>query len=115
VSDEISTAIDTSTLADDLAVFASGRLIDTGARIGAVSFDPADRGRGLGDGRTVSGWSVFVGDETGEELEDPERMRLPSMAVVVEQDPALAEVVDHHDGTSAYWVREDEAWHRVDA
>lgn len=113
MAEEISTAIDTSTLADDLAVFASGRLIDTGARVGAVAFDPADRGRPLGDGRTVSGWSVFVGDETGEELEDPERMRLPSMAAVVGQDPSLADVVDHHDGTSAYWVREDDAWRRV--
>ena len=114
MSQEISTAIDTTTLADDLAVFASGRLIDTGTRIGAVAFDPADRGRALGDGRTVSGWSVFVGDEAEEELEDPERMRLPSMAAVIEQDPALAEVVDHHDGTSAYWVREDDAWHRIE-
>lgn len=114
MADEISTAIDTSTLAEDLAVFASGRLIDTGARIGSVSFEPSDRGRPLGDGRTISGWSVFVGDETGEELEDPERIRLPSMAAVLEQDPTLAEVVDDHDGTRAFWSREGGTWRRVE-
>ena len=114
MADEISTAIDTTTLAEDLAVFASGRLIDTGARVGAVSFDPSERGRALGDGRTISGWSVFVGDETEEELEDPERIRLPSMATVLEQDPTLAEVVDEHDGAAAFWSREGDTWHRLE-
>jgi hypothetical protein len=111
---EISTAIDATTLADDLAVFASGRLVDTGARVGAIAFEPGDRGRPLGDGRTISGWSVFVGDETREELEDPERIRLPSMTWVLERDPTVVGVTDGHDGTSAFWVREDDAWRRVD-
>lgn len=115
MADEISTAIDTTTLAEDLAVFASGRLIDTGARVGAVAFEPSERGRALGDGRTISGWSVFVGDETEEELEDPERIRLPSLARVLEQDPTLAEVIDHHDGARAHWSLEDGAWERVEA
>ena len=111
--DEISTAIDTTTLADDLAVFASARLIDTGARVGAVSFDPADRGRALGDGRTISGWSVFVGDETEEELEDAERIRLPTLAAVLEQDATVGEVIDPHDGTPGFWSRDEAgAWQR---
>ncbi len=114
MAEEISTAIDSTTLADDLAAFASGRLIDTGGPVGAVAFDPNDRGRALGDGRTVSGWSVFVGDETEEELEDPERIRLPSLTAVLEQDPSVAEVIDAHDGTPGYWSRgEDGAWQRV--
>ena len=114
MTEEISTAIDTTTLADDLAVFASGRLIDTGARVGALAFDPGDRGRPLGDGRTISGWSVFVGDETEEELEDAERIRLPSLSAVLEQDPTLAEVIDPHDGTAANWSRDDTgAWQRL--
>ena len=113
MTDEISTAIDSTTLADDLAVFASGRLIDTGAQVGAIGFEPADRGRALGDGRTVSGWSVFVGDETEEELEDPERIRLPTLAHVLEQDPSIAEVIDDHDGTPAHWTREADTWRRV--
>lgn len=115
MSEKISTAIDTTTLADDLAVFASARLVDTGAPVGAVHFDPADRGRGLGDRRTISGWSVFVGDETDEELEDPERIRLPSLSWVLERDPSVAEVIDAHDGTAAFWAREGDGWRRVDA
>lgn len=109
---EHSTAIDSTTLADDLAVFASARLVDTGTVVGAVHFDPTDRGRALGDGRTVSGWSVFAGDETTEELEDPERLRLPSLSWVLERDPSLADVTDAHDGTEAFWTRDDQGWRR---
>lgn len=112
---EISTAIDTTTLADDLAVFASARLVDTGAPVGAIGFDPDDRGRGLKDRRTVSGWSVFVGDETEEELEDPERIRMPTLSWVLERDGRVAEVIDHHDGTAAFWVRESDGWRRVES
>ncbi len=108
------TATDATVLAEDLAVFASARLIDTGARVGAVSFAPDDRGRGLGDGRTVSGWSVFVGDETDEELEDPERIRMPTLARVLERDPGLADLTDAHDATAGFWVRQaDGSWRRV--
>jgi hypothetical protein len=108
------TSTDATVLADDLAVFASARLIDTGVRIGAVSFAPDDRGRGLGDGRTVSGWSLFVGDETDEELEDPERIRMPTLSWILERDPGLADLTDAHDATAGFWVREDDgAWRRV--
>lgn len=113
MTDEISTAIDAHALADDLAVFASARLVDTETRVGAISFDPAERGRGLADRRTISGWSMFVGDETDEELEDPERIRMPSLSWVLERDPAVTEVVDGHDGTAAFYVRDGEAdWRR---
>jgi hypothetical protein len=114
MSDEISTAIDATTLADDLAVFASARLVDTETPVGAIAFDPGDRGRGLADRRTVSGWSFFAGDETDEELEDPERIRMPSMAWVVGRDPSVTEVTDAHDGTRAFWVREDAGWRHID-
>ncbi len=102
-----------------LAVFASGRLVDAGAAVGAVSFDPDDAGRPLADGRVISGWSVFTGEETEEELTDPERIRLPSLAWVVEHDPAVAMVTAGHDGTAGYWVRAGEdahglpVWERV--
>jgi hypothetical protein len=111
---EISTAIDATTLAADLAVFASARLVDTDTPVGAIAFDPRDRGRGLADRRTVSGWSFFAGDETDEELEDPERIRMPSMAWVVEREPSVAEVTDHHDGTAAFWAREADGWRRIE-
>lgn len=114
MADEISTAIDSTTLADDLAVFASARLVDTDAPVGAVAFDPRDRGRGLTDRRTVSGWSFFVGDETDEELEDPERIRMPSLSWVVERSPDVAEVTDAHDGTPGFYAREGEGWRRLE-
>ncbi|MFO7779009.1 MAG: DUF2185 domain-containing protein [Nitriliruptoraceae bacterium] len=91
--------------ADRLAVYASARLVDTGAAVGAIAFDPGDAGRSLDDGREVSGWSVFAGEETEEELSDAERLRLPSLAWVVSRDPAVAMVTAGHDGTAGYWVR----------
>jgi len=91
--------------AERLAVYASARLVDTGALVGAIAFDPVDAGRALGDGREVSGWSVFVGEETEEELSDAERVRLPSLAWVVARDPAVAMVTAGHDGSAGYWVR----------
>ncbi len=105
--------------AASLAVFASGRLVDTDGPVGAVRFDPQDAGRPLGDGRVVSGWSVFTGEETEEELTEAERMRLPSLAWVVERDPAVAMVTAGHDDSAGYWVRagEDErglpVWERL--
>ena len=91
--------------AEQLAVYASGRLVDTGAPVGAIGFDPEDAGRPLGDGRTVSGWSVFVGEETDEELTDAERVRLPSLSWLVGHDPAVTFVTSGHDGSAGYWVR----------
>ncbi len=97
--------------ADTLAVYASARLVDTGVPVGAIAFDPGDAGRALGDGRTISGWSVFAGEETDEELTDAERVRLPSLAWVVAHDPAVAMVTAGHDGTAGYWVRAGEDDH----
>lgn len=94
-----------------LAVFASARLVDAGGAVGALRFDPDDAGRPLGDGRVVSGWSAFSGEETEEELTDAERMRLPSLAWVVESDPAVVMVTAGHDGTAGYWVRAGEDAH----
>jgi hypothetical protein len=105
--------------AERLAVYASARLVDTGARVGAVAFEPDDVGRALGDGREVSGWSVFAGEETEEELSDAERLRLPSLAWVVARDPAVAMVTAGHDGSAGYWLRgQDDAsglptWERL--
>lgn len=91
-----------------MAVYASARLVDTGASVGAIAFEPADAGRALGDGRAISGWSVFTGEETEEELTDAERVRLPSLSWVVSHDPAVAMVTAGHDGSAGYWVRDDD-------
>lgn len=106
--------------AEILAVYASGRLVDTSANVGAIGYDPGDAGRALADGRVISGWSVFTGDETDEELTDAERVRLPSLAWVLERDPAVALVTAGHDDSAAYFVRAPDRpdglpmWERVE-
>ncbi len=100
--------------AGEHAVFASGRLFtDDDATVGVATFDPDDAGRELGDGRVLSGWSLLVGDETGEEVADPEHIRMPSLRVVLERHPEVAEVLDHNDGTAASYVRDSGAWRRA--
>jgi hypothetical protein len=94
---------------EDLAGFVSARLLeDDRLEPGVVTFDPDDHGRELGDGRTVTGWQVFVGDETPAELDDPERIRLPSLAWLVQRYPDLLALVETHDGAEASWVRGDD-------
>ncbi len=90
------------------AVFTSARLVDAASPVGALRFDPEDAGRPLADGRVISGWSAFTGEETEEELTDPERMRLPSLGWLVTHDAAVAMVTAGHDGTAGYWVRAGE-------
>lgn len=92
--------------AERMAVFASARLVDAAAPVGAIAFDPDDSGRLLGDGRTVSGWGVFQGEETDEELTDAERLRIPSLAWLLRHDPAVVMVTNGHDGSAGYWVRQ---------
>jgi hypothetical protein len=92
---------------EDLAAFVSARLLeDDRLEPGVVSFDPDDHGRELGDGRTVTGWQLFVGDETPDELDDPERIRLPSLAWLVQRYPDLFALVETHDGAEASWIRD---------
>lgn len=90
-----------------MAAFVSARLVDDDdATVGAVSFDPDHHGDELGDGRTVTGWEIFVGDETEEELRDPECVRLPSLSWLVARYPELDPIFEHHDGSLASWVDE---------
>ena len=93
---------------DLFAAFVSARLIeDEDADVGAVTFDPDHDGDELGDGRTVTGWEIFVGDEAEEELSDPERVRLPSLSWLVDRFPQLEPLFDGHDGTEASWVADE--------
>jgi hypothetical protein len=92
---------------EDLAAFVSARLLeDDDLEPGVVSFDPDHHGNELGDGRTVTGWQLFVGDETDDELDDPERIRLPSLVWLVQRYPDLLALVETHDGSEASWVRD---------
>jgi len=94
---------------DLLAAFVSARLVDDeDAEVGAVAFDPDHDGDELADGRTVTGWEVFAGDETEDELSDPERIRLPSLSWLVDRFPQLEPVFAGHDGSEASWVADDE-------
>ena len=100
--------------AGEHAVFASGRLFtDDDATVGVATFDPQDAGRELGDGRVLTGWSLLVGDETEDEVADPEHIRMPSLRVVLEMFPELADVLDANDGTAGSWVRGADGFRRV--
>jgi len=105
---------------DNFAAFVSARLIDDeDVDVGAVAFDPDHHGDELGDGRIVTGWEIFVGDETEEELSDPEFIRLPSLSWLVDRYPQLRALFDEHDGTEASWVADEDGdlvpWHGDDA
>lgn len=96
---------DGSSPRDNFAAFVSARLIDDPtADVGAVAFDPDHHGDELGDGRIVTGWEVFVGDESEDELSDPELIRLPSLSWLLDRFPQLGELFDTHDGSEASWV-----------
>ena len=100
--------------AGEHAAFASARLFtDDDATVGVATFEPDEAGRELGDGRVLSGWSLFVGDETEEELADAERVRLPSLRVVLERFPEVADVLDVNTGDEASWVFTDGTWQPV--
>ncbi len=103
-----------------LAAFVSARLVENDdAQLGALAFDPNHDGDELADGRTVTGWEIFVGDETEEELSDAERVRLPSLSWVVERFPAVVRVLEGHDGSEASWVADEDGtlapWNGDDA
>lgn len=90
---------------DRLAAFVSARLVENEeGRVGAVAFDPDHDGDELADGRTVTGWEIFVGDETDEELRDADRVRLPSLSWLLSRYPELAPLFEDHDGSEASWV-----------
>jgi hypothetical protein len=90
---------------DNFAAFVSARLVDDeDAQVGAVAFDPNHHGDELGDGRIVTGWEVFVGDESEDELSDPDLVRLPSLSWLIDRFPQLEPLFDTHDGSLASWV-----------
>ena len=100
--------------AGEHAAFASARLfVDDDATVGVATFEPDDVGRELGDGRVLSGWSLFVGDETEDELADAEHVRLPSLRVVLERFPEVADVLDANTGDEASWVYTGGDWQQV--
>lgn len=94
--------------------FASARLFDEDdPGVGVATFDPDDAGRPVADGRTLSGWSLLAGDETEEQVADPEAIRLPSLPWLLERHPELQAVLDDHDGTEASYLRDGAAWRRA--
>lgn len=94
-----------------LAAFASERLFESDdPGIGIATFEPDDAGRAVAD-RELSGWMFLAGDETAEDVDDPERIRLPDLSVLVDDHPDLQALLDDHDGAAGSWLRDDDGWH----
>ena len=68
----------------------------------------------LEDGTRCSGWELHAPDETQEEIDDPESIRMPNLAWLMERYPAFGELVFSgaatgtwsYDGGSGRFVRE---------
>jgi hypothetical protein len=89
-----------------LVLYASARLLDRDDNeVGYAVFDTDDVGREVADDRSISGWQAMVGDETEEELDDVEAVRLPSLSWFMQREPAFAWLVQQHDGTDGAWAR----------
>lgn len=94
--------------------FVSARVFDDDdPSINVATFDPDDAGRPVADDSRLSGWSLLTGDETAADVDDPERIHLPSLPWLLERHPDLRAVLDGHDGSDGTWVRDDDGWHRA--
>jgi hypothetical protein len=99
------------TVDDDALVLISDRLLGDDSRDpGFVAFDPEDAGMAVAGGRTVSGWELYAGDESDEELEDVEQVHVTELGWALERYPTLAALVADHDGTGGAWLAEGTGW-----
>lgn len=73
-------------------VLATKRLVDGG---GPVGFMYHERGDG-----SYSGWSFLVGDETQEELDDPENLGIYSIETILSIDPDVGDYLECGIGTA---------------
>jgi hypothetical protein len=75
--------------------FVNRRLLEYDELVPAVAcHDPAEEERPvLPDGRRSSGWQLLVGDETAEELDDPEAFTLAAVADLASRYPAFGALV----------------------
>lgn len=82
---------------------------------GFVAYDSEDAGHPVGDDRQASGWELYVGDETDDELEDPDNARLTDLAWALDRFPQLQVLVDDHDaGRSGAWLATEDGWVELD-
>lgn len=80
---------------ENLLAFANRRLIDDDSlEAGYVVHDPSDTNlEPTSHGERASGWQLLVGDETDEEVENPDSGLVPNLAWLMERYPAFAELV----------------------
>jgi hypothetical protein len=98
---------DPDAIPDMLIAFAARRLIEDDSLVPRyVYHDPADLERGeTRDGRRASGWNLMVGDETDEELNDPNALLMPSLGWLTERYPAFGQLVrTGRPGRQYEWV-----------
>jgi hypothetical protein len=78
-----------------LVAFAARRLVDDdNLNPGYVFHAPADMNHApRRDGRRASGWCLLVGDETDEQVNDPNYILLPSLAWLAERYPDFGTLI----------------------
>ncbi len=96
--------------------FVNRRLLENGPAKppGVLCHDPADEDLPpLPDGRRRSGWQLLVGDETKEELDDPEAFVLVPLSDLVHRYAAFAALVASEERGRQYtW--DEASWRYVD-
>jgi hypothetical protein len=80
---------------EDKLAFAGTRLLtDDTLEPGFVRHDTEDEGKvSESTGDVASGWELYVGDETDEELATPGNVRAPNLAWLMERYPAFGDLV----------------------
>jgi hypothetical protein len=95
-----------------LTAFAARRLVEDDALVpGYVYHDPSDLDLPERDGQKASGWSLLVGDETDEDVNDPANVLTPNLAWLAARYPSFGTLVRSGvEGREFVWNAEQERY-----
>jgi hypothetical protein len=103
---------DADAIPANLTAFAARRLVEDATLVpGYVYHDPADLDLPERDGQKASGWSLLVGDETDEDVNDPANVLTPSLAWLAARYPSFGTLVRSGvEGREFIWNAEQERY-----
>lgn len=103
---------DVEAIPANLTAFAARRLVEDEALVpGYVYHDPSDLDLPERDGQRASGWSLLVGDETDDDVNDPASVLTPSLAWLAERYPSFGTLVRSGvEGREYVWNAERERY-----